>query len=213
MRTLSLVENFWTRLLLLDSYPTSKVCTCIYRWCGAMQKSIRGYTKCTWTTAGMLFRSDHHMHGLWTDLIIQLVLGRFLKTCGDLTQAHKSVRYQFVYIMHQGVAIYDVYMPLIQHKWHSPVYSYLNYFTSFTGTYVKYFLKFKALRKEKAGSYELFLSILPCCKVFDSGASPEGPNEWSLGTCSTVEANTSEIKVKQMCHLFLVIMCMFEIKK
>ena len=56
MHTLSLVEKFWTRSLLLDTYIMPKVCECMYRWCDASQNSIRGYTKCIWTTAGMLYR-------------------------------------------------------------------------------------------------------------------------------------------------------------
>ena len=64
MRTLSLVEKFWTRLLLLDTYIIPKVCDCMYRWCGASQNSIRGYTKCIWTTTGMLYRE---LIILWVD--------------------------------------------------------------------------------------------------------------------------------------------------
>ena len=52
MRTLSLIGNFWIRSLLKDTCITPTV----YRWCGASQKSIRGYTKRTMTTADMLYR-------------------------------------------------------------------------------------------------------------------------------------------------------------
>jgi len=65
MRTLSLVEKFWTRSLLLDTYIMPKVCDCMYRWCGASQNSICGYTKCIWATAGMLYRE---LIILWMDL-------------------------------------------------------------------------------------------------------------------------------------------------
>ena len=63
-RTLSLVEKFWTRSLLLDTYIMPNVCECMYRWCGVSQNSVRGYTKCIWTTAGMLYRD---LIILWMD--------------------------------------------------------------------------------------------------------------------------------------------------
>ena len=56
-------------------------------------------------------RTDHPMNGLWTYLIVEQVLGCSLKIRGGLTQGRgmtESVRYQWVYIMHQRAAIHDV---------------------------------------------------------------------------------------------------------
>ena len=56
-------------------------------------------------------RTDHPMNGFRTDLIIEQVLRRSLKIRGGLTQGREmteSVRYQWVYIMHQRAAIHDV---------------------------------------------------------------------------------------------------------
>ena len=57
-------------------------------------------------------RTDHPINEIWTDLIIEQVLVRSLKTHGGpITQGRgmtESVRYQCVFIMHQQAAIHDV---------------------------------------------------------------------------------------------------------
>ena len=56
-------------------------------------------------------RTDHPINKLWTDLIIEQVLVRSLKTRGGpITQGRgmtESVRYLWVFIMHQKAAIHD----------------------------------------------------------------------------------------------------------
>ena len=55
-------------------------------------------------------RSERLWAGLWTDIVIEQVLMRSLKSRGDLTRGKgmtESVRQQWVYNMHACAAIHD----------------------------------------------------------------------------------------------------------